>query len=415
MVAAAKRNSCAALAARALAAFVAVLTTSLPAPCQAQTVPALAPDDVSFLLGRVTLFPAFTLRDTGYDSNVFNDPDNPKGDFTLTAQPRLRATVPAAGGILSGGAAIGLVYYATYKDQQSLNRFFEGRYERAASRLRPFVAGTFNYARDRYGPEIDARVAHRETSASAGAELKLTGITSLTGLYRYSTQDYGDDEEFLGSVLGDQLNRVTDLASAGLRYYITPITTLVVDFEVQRDRFETSPIRDSDSWRVMPAAEFGGGGVLTGRVAAGFRKFEPRDALVAPFDGLVAAANVAYTLLGRTRFTVEGTRDVMYSFDVATPYYLLDSGRITVSQPIGGPIDLIGVASADRLRYQALEGLPDPHRVTRTTTFGGGMGFRVGQTVRLGLIYEQTKRSSSDIEQRDYRRHRIFGSVTYGR
>jgi len=167
--------------------------------------------------------------------------------------------------------------------------------------------------------------------------------------------------------------------------------------------------------RVMPAAEFGGGGGLTGRIAAGFRSFEPRDARVAPFEGLVAAANLAYTLLGSTRFTVEGARDVMYSFDVATPYYLLDTGRVTVSQPVGGPIDLIGVASADRLRYQALEGLPDPHRVTRTNTFGGGIGFRVGRTLRLGLIYEWTERSSSDIEQRDYRRHRIFGSATYGR
>ena len=415
MVAAAKRNSCAALAARRLAALIALLTIAMAAPCRAQSVPAPAPEEVSFLLGRVTLFPAFTLRDTGYDSNVFNDPDNPQSDFTLTAQPRLRATVPAAGGMLSGGATIGLVYYATYKDQQSFNRFFEGRYERAASRLRPFVAGSFNYARDRYGPEIDARVAHQETSASAGAELKLTGITSLTGLYRYSTQTYDEDEEFLGNVLADQLDRVTDLASAGVRYYITPVTTLVVDVEVQRDRFETSPIRDSDSWRVMPAAEFAGGGVVAGRIAVGFRKFEPRDALVAPYDGLVAAANVTYTLLGRTRFAIEGTRDVMYSFAVVTPYYLLDSGRITVSQPIGGPVDLIGVASAERLRYQALEGLPDPHLVTRTTTFGGGLGFRIGQTLRLGLIYDHTERSSSDIEQRDYRRQRIFGLVTYGR
>ena len=107
MVAAAKRNSRAALAARVLAALVAVLTTALPAPCQAQTVPAPAPEDVTFLLGRVTLFPAFTLRDIGFDSNVLNDPDNPKSDFTLTAQPRLRAAVPAAGGLLSGGATVG--------------------------------------------------------------------------------------------------------------------------------------------------------------------------------------------------------------------------------------------------------------------------------------------------------------------
>jgi hypothetical protein len=388
---------------------------SWPATCLAQSTSAPGPEDLSFLVGRVTLFPSFVLRDTGYDSNVFNDPDDPQSDFTLTAQPRLRATLPAAGGLVSGSATLGAVYYATYKDQQSLNRFVDGRYERTTSRLRPFIAGSFNYARDRYGPEIDARVRHRETSVSAGAELKLTGITSLTALYRRSTQSYGDDEEFIGTVLGEQLDRESDLASAGLRYYITPITTLVVDVEVQRDRFETAPLRDNDSLRVMPAAEFGGDGVLSGRMAAGFRKLSPRDPLVRPFEGLVAGANLTYTLLGRTRFTVEAARDVMYSFAVVTPYYLLDSGRVTVSQPIGGPVDLIGVASADRLDYRALAGLPDPHRVTRTTTFGGGLGFRVGRALRLGLIYDWTKRLASDDARRDYRRQRVFGSVTYGR
>ena len=123
----------------------------------------------------------------------------------------------------------------------------------------------------------------QETSLSAGAELKLTGITSLTGAYRHATQRYGDDERFLDAALGEQLDHTTDVAAAGARFAITPLTTVLVDVELQRDRFDTSAIRDADSLRVMPAVEFAPDAVIAGRIAAGFRRFDPRDPRVEEF------------------------------------------------------------------------------------------------------------------------------------
>ena len=132
-------------------------------------------------MGPVNLYPSIVLRDIGVDSNIRNDADEPKEDFTLTAEPRLRAAVPFGSTLLSGSATVGFVYYATYKEQQSINRLFGGRFEGTSSRLRPFLAASFNHSHERSGYEIDARVLRRETSISGGAELKLTGITSLTG------------------------------------------------------------------------------------------------------------------------------------------------------------------------------------------------------------------------------------------
>ena len=141
------------------------------------------------------------LRDIGVDSNIRNDADNPMQDFTLTAEPRLRAELPVGSTLLSGFASAGFVYYATYKSEQSINRRFGGRFEGTSSRLRPFFAASFNHSNERSGYEIDARVLRRETSLSAGAEFKLTGITSVTGEYRHSTQRYGDDERILDAAL----------------------------------------------------------------------------------------------------------------------------------------------------------------------------------------------------------------------
>jgi hypothetical protein len=123
------------------------------------------------------LYPSIVLRDVGFDSNIGNASDEAKGDFTLTAQPRLRAAVPFGSTLLTASATVGLVYYATYKDQQSTNRLFEGRLEGSTSRLRPFLAAALNLTRERTGYEIDARVLRQESTFSGGAELTLTGVT----------------------------------------------------------------------------------------------------------------------------------------------------------------------------------------------------------------------------------------------
>ena len=254
-----------------------------PGPA-AQTSPSPPGEGAIWLVGPVTLYPSIVLRDVGFDSNIRNEADDAKEDFTLTAQPRLRAAVPFGSTLLTGSATVGFVYYATYKEEQSINRLFEGRLEGStAARLRPFLAAALNHTRERAGYEIDARVLRRKTSVSGGAELKLTGITSLTGSYRRTTQSYGDDERFLGMALAAQLDHTSDVATAGVRYAVTPLTTVVVDVELQRDRFDTSPIRDADSVRVMPAVEFSPDAVIAGHVAIGFRQFSPRDSRLEGF------------------------------------------------------------------------------------------------------------------------------------
>jgi hypothetical protein len=368
----------------------------------------------AFLVGPVTLYPSIVLRDVGFDSNIRNEADEAKEDFTLTAQPRLRAAVPFGSTLLTASASVGFVYYATYEEEQSINRLFEGRLEWSPSRLRPFLAASLNHTRERAQYEIDVRVLRRETSLSGGADLKLTGITSLLASFSRTTHDYGDDEVFRGTALADQLDHTTDVASADVRYAVTPLTTVSIALELQRDRFDTSALRDADSVRLMPGVQFSPDAVIAGHVAMGFRQFTPRASVLAGFRGLVGSANVSYTLLNATRFSVEAARDVMYSFEPATPYYLATSGRLTLSQRIAGPYDVIALAGQDRLQYQAVEGLPVAGRVDRTGTIGGGVGFRISPTLRLAIIYDLTERVSNTRDRRAYQRRRVFASATFG-
>ena len=125
-----------------MARLTTVLVLMWASGLAAQTTPSPPGQAATWLVGPVTLYPSIVLRDIGVDSNIRNESDNPKEDFTFTAQPRLRAAVPFGSTLLTGSATVGFVYYATYKSEQSINRLFEGRFEGTAARLRPFLAGS---------------------------------------------------------------------------------------------------------------------------------------------------------------------------------------------------------------------------------------------------------------------------------
>jgi hypothetical protein len=166
--------------------------------------------------------------------------------------------------------------------------------------------------------------------------------------------------------------------------------------------------------RLLPAVEFAPDAIITGRIAIGFRSFRPDDSRIPPFRGVVTDAKVSGLFWGMTRISVDATRDVDYSYDPLTPYFVRASGHLTVSQSIGGPFDIIAMAGLDHLHYAVLEGVGLPRPVDRTRTVGGGIGIRLSPSVRFTVVYDFADRRSSEFDSRDYDRHRLFGSVIYG-
>ena len=89
----------------------------------------ILPETRSFRAGPVSVFPTMAVRDVGTDSNVYNDANGPRGDFTYSLTPRLFVTMPAANTRFVARALGTLTYYQTYKDQQASSGLFDGRYE----------------------------------------------------------------------------------------------------------------------------------------------------------------------------------------------------------------------------------------------------------------------------------------------
>lgn len=379
----------------------------------AQTLP---PDPVevgSVQVGPVALNPRFEVLNLGVDSNIFNEEEGPKEDFTATLRPGLDGGIRVGRTRFTYRAHVDIVYFQQYTNERALNRSAQGRAELRLARIVPYVSIAGAATRERPNSEIDLRARRDTQSLGAGATVLLLSRTALVLGAERQTVSYDEGQEFGGEDLAIQLNSTREAFEAGFRFALTPLTTLAVVGGRERVRFEFSPERDSESFRIMNRLEFDPTAIITGTAAIGYRRFVPDHPALQAYRGIVAQVEVRYTILERTRVETRFTRDVEYSFDSEQPYYVTTGGIVTVTQQIGGPFDVQVVAGRERLRYQPrTDVVVEAPGLDTTSTIGGGVGYRLGHTARVGANIEFTDRESHRTG-RSYDRRRIFGSVTY--
>jgi hypothetical protein len=155
--------------------------------------------------------------------------------------------------------------------------------------------------------------------------------------------------------------------------------------------------------------------LIKGSARIGYRNFAPLVPGLPDYKGATAAVNLAYTLLDVTRFSIEATRDIQYSYDVTQPYYLLTGASGSITQQICGPLDVVARYGAQQLAYRERAGaaIAAANRIDHVRMYGGGIGYRLGRDARLGFNVDQQKRTS-ETARRQYDALRYGVAVTYG-
>jgi hypothetical protein len=396
-----------------LAVWMTVAAVLVPAAALGQGSPIL-PETRPILAGPVTFYPTIALRDAGVDSNVFNDPTGPRGDFTYSVTPRLFVVAPIANTRFIGRGLGTLTYYRTYKDQQSLSGLFDGRYEVVSPGFRPFASIGFADRRERRGFEIDARVRQRQTLASIGLDVDVTAITALTAWASRTRTSWDENARYLSVDLADQLDYSATSFAVGARVRVTPLTTVVFAAEVQQDRFDRSPLRDADSFRIGPSVDFDSSAAITGHLKADYRSFRPRNPAIASYQGLTAFADLRYVFRDRIELTIDANRDVDYSYDPNGPYFLEVGGRFTLTQRIVGPFGVVAIGERRDIQHQRLGAPSFTGRREITRGVGAGLVIQKSKQLRFELVYERMSRTSSEAGWRAYERQRVFASAIYG-
>jgi hypothetical protein len=380
-----------------------------------------APRGVS--VGALKLTPSVDVSQIGYDSNIFNDAVNPRGDMSMQIVPASDFVLRLGRARLSGRSAVSFTYFREYTTQRSFDTSQEAAFEIDLNRVTPRVTATYVSGKQRQGLDIDVRVRRTRVAASAGFAARVSPKVQI-GAEVTAGRDAFDDAAIADGVrLHDTLTRRLEGAVADVSYAITPLTTIVVPVQVEREDFLYDPIRGSTSVRVAPRVEFKPTALIAGSASVGYRRVTPTTAFVEEFSGLVGAVDLAYTLHGSTRLSLNAGRDLEYSFRPDFPSFLVTGVGLSVRQRLTRSWDAHGSFGRLQLDYRRLvipitapgsvAGAAPLNARTEGWTYGAGLGYRVGQNSRVEFEVTRSMREAAWVG-RDFDGWRAGTSIFYG-
>jgi putative beta-barrel porin BBP2 len=385
----------------------------------AQVLPVGEPDPakVRLRIGPLWVNPTIQLTNLGVDTNVFNaaTDESPQQDFTLTAEPRADLWLRMGRTWITGNIGEQIVWYQKFDSERSVNGRYQVGWNVPLNRITFNVDGSFLNTRERPGFEIDKRSQRIEKGVDAAVEVRALSKTYFGVRASRLSVDFDKDALFLDSNLHFELNRVSTTGGLTVRHQLTPLTAVTLDVTRIQDRFEFSPLRDSNSTEIAATVKFDPFALIKGSASVGYRDFQPLQPGLPDYQGGTAAVDLSYTLLGTTRFGFTATREVQYSFDINQPYYLLTGVTGSIAQQVFGPVDVVGRVGADRLAYRDRVGaaIAASNRTDTVRIYGAGVGYHLGTDLRIGVNVDHQRRNSP-LLNRQYDGLRYGMSVTYG-
>ncbi len=369
------------------------------------TLPESEPLAGTVSLGPVRLAPGLTIRELGWDSNIFGEPENPREDYVASLVPDTSAFARLRYFKLAGYAGGDLRYYKNYQRERSTGYLLQGRADILLSRLRPFVAGGRTKMRTRPNAEIDVRADRQETEVSGGVAFDVSRYGQVYAAASRFTTEFEDAFED-NVALGPALNRDSYQYSGGVRTELTPLTALTLSGSYGEDQFHIEPRRNATSRSADATLRFSADAIITGFASVAFRDFTPVDSFVRGYRGLVWRVGLVYPLLEVGRFSFLANRGNEYSFDITEGYYLENTFALGYTHRLFGHVDASVTGSKSIFDYGFTAA--SPAREDKLDSVLGGVGYNLPNRTRISVNYEYSRRRSPQLAERNYDRRRVF-------
>jgi hypothetical protein len=342
-----------------------------------------------FHAGAVGVTPSIALSSFGYDTNVFYETGNPKADLTGIIEPQLNAWLHLGRVQVAWNGRANAVFFKRYSDQGTFGAGQTARLDVPVNRLRFNVTAGNLSARERPGFEIDTRARRTEALVTAGVDWRVTALTQVTATVRRNSVAFANDDVFAGRSLAQALDRSGQEMTLSIQHALTPLSSVVGSYSVVKDMFDHEASRNSRSRRVAAGFAFKPLALITGRIEAGFLKFEPNDQSVTPLTAPSVSGDLGYTLRGVTNFGIRLERAVNYSIDDTQAYYLQTGISGSVTHRLNETVHVTGTVTRQRLAYQttATAG-PQLALGSPLTVVNGidvGLGYQLASSIQWGV------------------------------
>ena len=363
-------------------------------------------------LGPLRVAPGLTVREIGWDSNVFLEPpeESPDEDFVAAGTPDISAYARLRLLRVSAYAGSDLTYYHENTSERSVGYIYRGRFDFLLSRMRPFVGGGQLQTRAQPNGEVTVRADRQEEELSGGLAFDISPHALVYGSSVWSQTEYQNAFES-GVDLSRALNRQRDEYQGGFKTDLTPLLSMQLYGSHTDDTFKYEPLRNATSTAGFATFRFASDAVVTGIVTLGYRDLESIDPLTKPFRGFTGNAALAYPFLEVGRITFTANRATEYSFDAGEAYYVENTLSLAYTHRLFGEVDAQVRGSKSIFDYS--NRLDSPSHKDTLAAAGGSLGYNLRNRTRIAVNYEYARRRSVEIVSRNYDRRRIFLSWSF--
>jgi hypothetical protein len=361
-------------------------------------------------IGRVRVAPGVVVREVGWDTNVFDEAENPKEDFIVSVAPDAAFFTRLRFLQLSAYAGADFNYFRTFDQENSVGHTLKGRADILLSRVRPFAAGGRTRSRTRPNGEIDVRADRLEEEFSGGLAFDISRYGQLYGAaYQFRTRFRDAFED--GVNLAVTLNRDSNQYSGGLRTEITPLLSMIASVAFREELFRADPLRNAQAWFATADFRFDPAAVIAGQIAVSFEEFKPANPAVRPFRGVVGNATIFYSLLEVGRIGVTAVRRTEFSFNAEDAYFVENGVTLSYTHRLFGAADAQLKGAKSFFDY----GFSDSSPARRETLdlIGASVGYNLRNRTRISINYEFVNRRSPEFVERNYDRRRTFVAWTF--
>ena len=370
-------------------ALVLLCGLMVPVAAQAQAADDDFRSQARMRAGSLYLRPAVTLDKFGFDTNVFNTPEE-RGDFVVAGTPRLDAWLPVRRALVSTSAGARMEYYRKFTGERSINPDASARIKIPLRRVTVEGGGDFLRTRQRPTYELDLRARRVVTGLDGGVTVDVAPSIAVAVEAARERTRFDADAFFAGSALSETLNRDEDSARVAARWRRTALSTFVFATEYRRAQFVESPERDSGNAIVTAGAEFHPRALISGSGEIGVRRFLAHGSDVTDLTRVVARADLTYRIRTSTALTFDAERDIRYSFRRDDPFYVLSHYGIAVRRELRDPFDVTGRYSWNLYDYQS-----DTERRDTAWSAELTIGYRLTAAARIGFRIRYIERDSA--------------------
>lgn len=380
--------------------------TPSPLPTPAEGEGGTSPRPGLLKLGPVYVTPFIRINSAGLDTNVFYTATDRRIDAMARGGPGLEVVLPAGNVRFSVDGGFDYLYFVRTKSQRHLGGGGRARLEWKPGRMRVGIEHGYTRSFDRPGLEVDERILRDSWGTRGDLALSLPGRLGFNASANTVRRTVPEATTYRGTDLGRTLTQDEHRFTAGPFYRLTQKTSVLLEGDLQLDRFERDPLRNADSNRLYAGVAIVSQTRLSGRAVAGLRFFRPHEGGPrARQTSAFVSTNLTYRFRPRTALHTRYDRDLSFSaFDTEDGAPTLRNERVEARLEKGlfGRFGVDVAAVYTRLRSSGEVTLTSgpgssETRVRADDAWSGGVdfGYQFRSRVRVGVAATYLDRQSN--------------------